>query len=208
MEDVLSVYELAYDPLYPCICFDEKPFQLLGDIWVPIPMKPGKKYKYDYHYQRNGTCNIFIAVEPLTGWRYYQVREHRRKIEYANFMKELADVHFPNVKAIRLIQDNLNTHNPSAFYENFQPEEAYRLTSKFEYHYTPKNASWLNMAELELSAISRQCLDQRIPKIELVEKELNACINERNEKKIKINWRFTKNDARNKLNRHYLTIKN
>ncbi len=207
MEDVVDVYQLPYDPLRPLICFDELPFQLLGDKLVPIPMKPGKLYKYDYHYERKGTCTIFVAVEPLTGWRFVQVRERRTKVDYALFMAEmLQQPRFSLVEHIKLVQDNLNTHNASSFYEAFEPQLAHQLKNKFEYHYTPINGSWLNMAEIELSAISRQCLNRRIPKQEMLESEVSACVKERNEKRIKINWRFTTNDARVKLERHYPAI--
>lgn len=202
MEDVLDVYELPYDPLRPVICFDEKPFQLLGDTIVPIEMKPGKKYRYDHHYERKGVCNIFIAVEPLTGWRFAKVTDRRTKIDYAHFMKEVADKHFPD-RQITLVQDNLNTHNASSFYEAFTPEEGHRLKNRFQYHYTPVNGSWLNMAEIELSALSRQCLKNRIPQKEMVASQLEPWVKERIEKEIKINWRFTTDKAREKFSKKY-----
>lgn len=208
MEDVLDIYELPYDPLRPVICFDEKPFQLLGDTLVPIPMKPGRCYLYDYHYERKGIYNILIAFEPLTGWRFVKVTKQRTKKDYALFMKELVDNYFPNVEHIKLIQDNLNTHNASSFYENFEPLEAWRLKNMFKYHYTPKGASWLNMVEIELSAFSKQYLNRRIPEQEILEQIVNMGVKERNQKQIKVNWRFTTNDARIKLKRHYPTIKN
>jgi hypothetical protein len=209
MENLLDLYELPYDPRRPVICFDERPCQLLGDILVPIPMTPGKCYKYDYHYERNGTCCLFVAVEPLTGFRFARVYEHRTKKEYAAFMNELTELpHYANVEYFRLVPDNLNTRNASAFYQAFEPEVARQLKRKFAYHYTPTNASWLNMAEIELSAISKQCLDRRIPTQELLEREVLACVKERNEKEITITWSFTTNDAREKLKRHYETIKN
>jgi len=203
MEDVLDVYELPYDPLHPQLCFDEKPIQLLGDKLVPIPMKPGKSYKSDYHYERKGVCCIFMIVEPLTGWRFAQVRDQKTKLDYAHFVKKVVDKFFPHVEYIRLVQDNLNTHNPSSFYEAFQPEEAHRLKNKFEFHSTPVGASWLNMAEIELSALSRQCLNRRISAKHLVASELDAWLMERNQEKVKINWTFNTNKARNIFKEQY-----
>ena len=207
IEDLLDLYELPYDPRYPVLCFDERPCQLLGDKLVPIPMKPGKSYKYDYHYERNGTCCLFVAVEPLTGFRFVQVREHRTKVDYAEFMQALAQ-HYLNVEVMRLVQDNLNIHTAGSFYQAFDPETARQLKNRFECHYTPTNGSWLNMAELELAAISQHCLDRRIPTQDLLEQEVLACVKERNDTCITITWRFTTNDAREKLKRHYNTIKN
>jgi hypothetical protein len=209
MEDLLDLYELPDDPRWPVICFDERPCQLLGDILVPIPMKPGKCYKYDDHYEREGTCCLFVAVEPLTGFRFVQVYKHRTKREYAAFMKALTELpRYAHIAGFRLVQDNLNTHNAGAFYQAFEPETARQLKQKFAYHYTPTNASWLNMAEIELSAISKQCLDRRIPTQARLEQEVLACVKERNEKEITITWQFTTNDARKKLERHYNTLKN
>ena len=208
MEDILDLYEVPYDPCRPQLCFDERPCQLLGETLVPIPMRPGHCYKYDYHYERHGVCCLFLAVEPLTGFRFIQVREHRTKVDYAEFMQALVDQHYPDVEVIRLVQDNLNTHSAGSFYQAFDPETARQLKRKFDYHYTPTNGSWLNMAELELAAISKQCLDRRIPTQDLLEREVLACVKERNEKRITISWRFTTNAARKKLVRHYKTIKN
>jgi hypothetical protein len=209
MEDILDIYELPYDPQWPQVCFDERPCQLLGDTLVPIPMKPGKCYKYDHHYERNGTCCLFVAVEPLTGFRFVQVRKRRTKVDYAEFMKAFVELpRYADVQGFRLVQDNLNTHTAGSFYQAFVPETARQLKQKFEYHYTPTNGSWLNMAEIELSAISKQCLDRRIPEQDLLEQEVLACVKERNEKEIKITWRFTTHDAREKLKRHYNSIKN
>jgi hypothetical protein len=209
MEDLLDLYAAPYEPRWPVICFDERPCQLLGDTLVPIPMQPGKCYKYDYHYERKGMCTLFVAVEPLTGFRFAQVYAQRTKREYAAFMKAFTELPcYANVKGFRLVQDNLNTHNASSFYQAFDPEPARQLKQKFAYHYTPTNASWLNMAEIELSAIAKQCLDRRIPSQALLEQEVLACVKERNEKTIKITWQFTTNDARKKLERHYDTIKN
>jgi len=208
MEDVLDVYALPYDPEWPQVCVDERPCMLLGDTLVPIPMQPGKCYKYDYHYERMGVCNLFIAVEPLTGFRFAQVRTQRTKIDYAEFMKAYVELpRHANVKGFRIVQDNLNTHTAGSFYQAFEPEEAHQLKRLFEYHYTPTNGSWLNMAEIELSAITRQCLDRRIPTQEELEREVLACVKERNDQEIKITWRFTTDDARKKLKRHYDGLK-
>lgn len=208
MEDLLDLYALPYEPQYPVICFDERPCQLLGDTLVPIPMKPGKCYKYDHHYERNGVCCLLIAVEPLTGFRMVQVRSQRKKVDYAEFMKALAELpRYANVKQFRLVQDNLNTHSSGSFYQAFEPDEAWQLKQRFDMHYTPTNGSWLNMAELELSAISRQCLDRRIPTQDLLEQEVLACVKERNEHTIKITWRFTTSNAREKLKRHYKAVR-
>jgi hypothetical protein len=208
MEDVLDLYEMPYDPAYPVICFDERPCQLLGDKLVPIPMQPGKCYKYDHHYERHGMCCLLVAVEPLAGFRFVQVRHQRTKVDYAEFMKALVALpRYAHVKGFRLVQDNLNTHTAGSFYQAFDPETARQLKYKFEYHYTPTNGSWLNMAELELSAIGRQCLDRRLPDQDLLEQEVLACVKERNDHNITITWRFTTNDARKKLKRHYEAIK-
>lgn len=209
MEDVLDVYALSYDPEHPQVCVDERPCMLLGDILVPIPMQPGKCYKYDYHYERKGVCNLFIAVEPLAGFRYAQVRTTRTKVDYAEFLQAFAALpRYANVKSFRLVQDNLNTHTAGSFYQAFEPEEAHRLKHLFEYHYTPTNGSWLNMAEIELSAITRQCLDRRIPVQGELEREVLACVKERNDQEINITWRFTIDAARHKLKRHYDGLKN
>jgi hypothetical protein len=209
MEDILDLYELPYDPRWPLICFDERPCQLLADEVEPIPMKSGKAYTYDHQYERNGTCCLLVAVEPLTGFRFAQVRDRRTKVDYAEFMKALTQLpRYAEVQGFRLVQDNLNTHTAGSFYQAFEPEEARQLKQRFEYHYTPTNGSWLNMAEIELAALSKQCLDRRIPEQDVLEREVMACVKERNDHEIKITWRFTTNDARKKLERHYITIKN
>jgi hypothetical protein len=159
MEELLDLYEQPYDADFPQLCFDERPCQLIGHQLVPLPMRPGSPLKEDYQYRRNGTCCVMVAVEPLRGWRMLRVFQHRTKKEYACFMKELAG-RYPHARRIRLVQDNLNTHSAGSFYEVFAPQEAHRLTAKFEFHYTPKKASWLNMAEIELAALAKQCLDR------------------------------------------------
>jgi transposase len=207
MEQVLDTYEQPYDPRRPVVCFDERPCQLLGDILMPIPMKPGRVERQDYHYKRNGTCVVLMAVEPLVGQRVVKVTERKTKKDYAEFMKSLAS-HYPDAEKIVLVQDNLNTHNPSSFYEVFDAPEAFALSQRFEMVYTPKKASWLNMAEIELSALSKQCLDKRIAQKRVLAKEVMAWSTKRNRLRTKITWHFTKNKAREKLERVYDTIKN
>jgi hypothetical protein len=207
MEQVLDIYERPYDSDYPVVCFDERPCQLLGDILMPIPMKPGRVQRQDYEYERNGTCVVLMAIEPLAGYRVAKVTEQRAKKDYAEFMKTLA-ASYPDAKKIVLVQDNLNTHNPSSFYETFPAAEAFALSQRFEMVYTPKKASWLNMAEIELSALSKQCLDRRISAIDTLATEVNSWAKRRNRLEAGISWNFTKNDARKKLSRLYDTINN
>ena len=173
MEQVLDIYERPYDPAYPVVCFDERPCQLLGDVLMPIPMKPGRVERQDYEYKRNGTCAILMAVEPLAGRRIATVSARRTKKDYAEFMMNLAKS-YPDADKIVLVQDNLNTHNPSSFYETFPAAEAFALAQHFEMIYTPKKASWLNMAEIELSALSKQCLDRRIAVMPALAAEVNS----------------------------------
>lgn len=208
MEDVLNLYEQPYDPKRPMVCFDERPCQLIEDILTPIAMKPGKPKREDYEYSRNGICFIFIAFEPHTGKRFIQVRERRTQVDYAHFMKELVEKHYPDAECIRLVQDNLNTHCGGSFYEAFSAQEAFMLANKFEYHYTPKKGSWLNMAEIELSALAKQCLNRRIGDIETLAKEAYAWERRRNQIRATVNWRFTKDDAREKFRRHYPIVHN
>jgi hypothetical protein len=207
MEQVLDIYERPYDPGHPVVCFDERPCQLLGDVLMPIPMKPGRVERQDYHYKRNGTCVALMAVEPLAGRRIVNVTEQKTKKDYATFMKALA-VSYPDAEKIVLVQDNLNTHNPSSLYEAFPAAEAFALAQRFEMVYTPKKASWLNMAEIELSALSKQCLDRRIAEMQTLAVQVGSWTRRRNRLKATICWNFTKNDARKKLNRFYESIKN
>lgn len=207
MEQVLDVYERSYDSAYPVVCFDERPCQLLGDVLTPIPMAPGRVEREDYHYTRHGTCVVLLAVEPLAGHRMVRVTKRKTKKDYADFMKTLS-ASYPEAKKIVLVQDNLNTHNPSSFYEAFPAEEAFALSQRFDMVYTPKRASWLNMAEIELSALSKQCLDRRIAKRRTLAAEVSKWTKRRNRLKTRIDWNFTKNDARQKLSRFYETIKN
>jgi transposase len=202
MEDILWVYAEPYDPRYPVVCFDERPCFLIGDLVEPLAIQSGQIRKEHYTYEKNGSCVLLAAIEPLTGQRFAQVRPQRTKREYALFLKELAAT-YPNAIKIRLVHDNLSTHSANAFYEHFSAAEAFALAQRFEFHYTPKSASWLNMIECEFSAISRQCLDRRIRTQERLEREVLALIEKRAKQKIKINWQFSIKTARTKLNSHY-----
>lgn len=205
MEDVLSIYQLDYNRLRPVICLDELPFQLVGDKVEPLRMKPGAVKKFDYEYERCGMASVFLAFEPLTGKRLVKVYPRRTKTDYCRFQQEVVEF-WSQAEIIVQIQDNLNTHNASSFYENLPPQEAFQLMKRFEFHYTPKKGSWLNMAELELSAISRQCLARRIDSIETLSREIECLVKERNKLEIKANWQFTKEKARTKLKRHYKDV--
>jgi hypothetical protein len=202
MERILWLYSLPYDRHYPVVCFDERPCFLIGEEIDPLPLQSGSVRKEHYAYEKNGSCALLAAIEPLTGKRLAQVYPQRTKKEYALFCQALATA-YPKAKKIRLVQDNLNTHNASAFYENLPAAEAFALAQRFEFHYTPKSASWLNMIEIEFSAVARQCLDRRIPSLEQLAKEVLALVKERHDRKIKINWQFSIESARTKLKRHY-----
>ena len=202
IDDILNLYEQPYDPLSPLITFDERPCQLIDNILQPLPMEEGKPIREDYHYQRNGVCTVFIAFEPKTGRRIVEVRQRRTREDYAHFFKQLAS-NYPNAAKIRVVQDNLNTHSPASFYEAFGAEEAFALSQKFEMHYTPKSASWLNMVEIELSILSKQCLDRRIGDVETLKREVKAWADERNRKKATVKWQFTNDKARDKFSRFY-----
>lgn len=208
MEDVLDQYARPYDPLNPLICFDERPCQLLGDTLVPLPMKPGKSKRYDYEYERHGTCCVLLAFEPHTGFRYVQVRSRRTAVDYAQFMQDLVRLYYPTVDRIRLVQDNLNTHTPGSFYQVLPPDEAFEFAQQFEMHYTPKKGSWLNMAEIEFAALSVRCLDRRIPDQGTLEAEVLAWSHKRNQAQTTIHWKFTKYAAREKLNSKYPVLIN
>ena len=207
MEQVLDYYEKPYDPSYPVICFDERPCQLIDDVLQPMPVKEGQPKREDYHYKRNGTAVVLAAIEPMIGKRIVSVQKQKTKKDYAEFMIEIAK-QYSKAEKIILIQDNLNTHNPSSFYENMPAKEAFALSQRFEMIYTPKKASWLNMAEIEFSALSKQCLDRRIGNLKKLIKEVNAWAKKRNKDKIKINWQFTKNNAREKFTRFYKEVVN
>lgn len=203
MEDVLSVYEQPYDEAYPQVCLDEKLVTLHGDVVEPLPVRPGQPERVDYEYQRVGTANLFVMVERLTGYRHVEVTERRTAVDYARQLQWLADVRYPNAKKIRLVQDNLNTHRLANLYLVFPPEEARRLTERFELHYTPMHASWLNMAEIEIGIFERGCLRRRVPNRDTLRQRVAALEAERNTAQATIDWRFTTGDARVRLARLY-----
>lgn len=196
---------LAYNEEYPVICFDERPCFLIGDTIEGLEMSPGQVAKQNYSYSKHGSCCVLAAIEPLTGKRVVHVRKKRRKKEFALFCKELVSK-YPKAKRLRIVLDNLNTHDYSAFYEEFDAETAAKLTEKIEFIFTPKHSSWLNMIEIEFSALSRQCLNRRIPCMKKLESEVLAFFKERTKKKVKINWQFTQEQARTKLNRRYSKV--
>lgn len=202
MEDILHLYTLPYTVERPVVCFDELPVQLLSDIVAPLPMQATRPKRVDYEYARAGTAALLVAFEPLTGTRLVETSRQRTKVDYCRFMQRVAAL-FPMAEKIVLIQDNLNTHNASAFYENLPPSEAFALAQRFEWHYTPKKGAWLNMVELELSALSRMCLDRRIGTIEALDHEIQALVHERNALGITVEWQFSIAHARDKLSRHY-----
>jgi len=207
MEDVLEVYLRPYDPTRPVICMDEKPYQLLSEVREPIPAKPGEVRKVDSEYKREGTCSIFIFTEPLAGWRYVKAFERRTKIDWAHRVKWILDNQYPDTEKVVMVMDNLNTHVISSLYETFPPEEAFRLAQRLEIHYTPKHGSWLDIAEIELSALAAQCLgNRRIPTIELLNVELSAWETRRNAGQKGVDWHFTTTDARLKLKRLYPAV--
>lgn len=205
MENVLSVYQLPYNPDYPVVCMDESPKQLIKETRLPIPATPGCLAKYDYEYERHGSCNIFIASEPLSGKRFVKVTERKTKQDWACFINDIAK-EYPEAIKIILVMDNLNTHKPASLYETFSPEKAKQLWDRFEFIYTPKHGSWLNMAEIELNVLNGQCLNRRIGNIFAVKQECQAWQNHRNNMNAKINWQFTTKDARIKLKRLYPTL--
>jgi transposase len=203
MEDVLDLYSEPYDAQRPQVCFDESPVQLVSEVRQPLPTRPGQPARYDYEYRREGTANLFLFVQPLRGWRQVNVTARRTASDFAQQMQELVDVHFPQAEVIRLVVDNLNTHTPAALYETFAPSEARRLTRKLEFHYTPKHGSWLNMAECEFAALTKQCLARRVPDVTTLRREIAAWQARRNRAKTLITWRFGTSDARVKLHRLY-----
>ena len=203
MEDVLDLYEEPYDPKRPVVCFDEMPYQMVAETCIPIPAKPGRVARYDYEYERRGMVNIFALFEAKAGWRHLDVAERRTGVDFAHAMRRLAEEHYPEVEKVRVVLDNLNTHTPASLYKAFEPEEARRVLRRLEFHHTPKHASWLNQVEIELSALSRQCLRRRIPDESTLKKESAAWEHERNKKEARVSWRFTAPDAREKLKRLY-----
>jgi hypothetical protein len=204
MEDVIQIYMLPYDPEYPVVCFDEACKQLFGE--VRKPRRRRGRAQVDYEYERKGVCHQLMMCEPLRGWRHVRVSARRTRKDYAQCVRELVDVHYPLAQKIRLVQDNLNTHDGASLYEAFPPEQARRLLDKVEWHYTPKHGSWLNMAEIELSVLSRQCLDRRIDNAVELRREVRAWQDERNEQQVGGNWQFTTADARIKLRKLYPVI--
>lgn len=206
MEQVLDVYKRPYNKDYPVICMDESPKQLIKETKTPIPLKPGQDYRQDFEYERCGVSCIFMASEPLKGKRRVKVTQRRTKIDWAVFVKEIADEHYKDATKITLVMDNLNTHKPSALYEAFPPEEAKRIWDRFDFVYTPKHGSWLNMAEIELNVLMGQCLHRRIDNIKTMQEEVKAWELHRNNNNAKINWQFTTKDARIKLKKLYPSI--
>ena len=206
MEDVLDVYKRPHDPARPLVCLDETSKQLVAETRTPEPMRSGQPARHDYEYKRNGTANLFMLFAPLEGWRHVAVTERRTAIDYAKILRDLADIHFPKVEKIVLVQDNLNTHTPASLYEAFEPAEARRIIERFEWHYTPKHGSWLNLAESELAVLSGQCLDRRIPDAAKLTSEVAAWVSRRNTHNAKANWHFTSVDARVKLKSLYPSL--
>lgn len=206
VEDVLDVYRKPYDPLWPQVCMDEQPVQLIAETRTVVPARPGEPERYDYEYERHGTANLFLFTEPLGQWRHVKVTDHRTALDWAHRIRELVDVHYPEAEGIRLVMDNLNTHMVASLHEAFPPEEARRLAQKLEIHYTTKHGSWLNVAEIELSALTRQCLNRRIPDRTYLQVEVAAWESDRNSCQRGVERRFTTKDARIKLTRLYPQI--
>lgn len=203
MENVLEVYHLPYDSRYPVVCMDESSKQLVGEVHVPIPCKPGRPKRIDDEYVRNGVAEIFMEVEPLGNRRHVQITERRTRKDWAHFVKAMLDERYPEAIKVRLVMDNLNTHSIASLYETFEPEEALRLAQRLEIHYTPKHGSWLNIAEIELSVLKGQCLHGRIPEISLLRKQAAAWEYDRNNRDVGVDWQFTSGDARVKLKHLY-----
>jgi len=203
MENVLEVYAKPYDPKRPVVCADEGGKQLIGDVREPLPVRPKSPAKEDYEYERRGTANLFVAFEPLAGVRRFEVTERKTKADFARLLKRIVDEWYPEAQRVTLVVDNLSTHKPSVLYEVFAPAEARRLIDRLEFVYTPKHGSWLNMAEIELSVLARQCLDRRIPDMTTLRSEVAAWQIERNANTVRVDWQFTTSDARTKLKRLY-----
>ena len=203
MEAILDLYAEPVDPERPRVCFDEQPYQMLADVREPLPRKPGVPERYDYEYERAGTCNFFLFFSPDRAWREVKVTPRRTAVDFAHCMRELVDVHFPEATKVRVILDNLNTHKEASLYEAFAPAEARRILRRLEFHHTPKHGSWLNMAEIEFAALTRQCTRRRLPSIEVVAREVAAWTKARNAARASVNWLFTTEAARTKLQRLY-----
>ena len=206
MEEVLAVYTRPYDPTHPVVCLDETSKQLVSETRTPLPAEPGQPERVDYEYERQGTANLFMAVEPLTGQRHVTVTDRRTAVDFAQVVKALLEVHYPHAEKVVLVLDNLNTHKPAALYQAFEPAVAWRLLERLDIHHTPKHGSWLNMAEIELSVLSQQCLNRRIPDTATLTREVAAWQQARNADPRPVNWRFTTADARIKLKRLYPSI--
>jgi hypothetical protein len=206
MEDLLDLYEEPPDPKRPTVCFDELPYQIVAETRCPIPAQPGRPARIDYEYRRNGTANLFMAFDPDRGWRHVSVTDRRTKRDFAHELRRLADEDYPDADVIRLVTDNLNTHTTAALYDTFPPAEARRIAKKLEFHYTPKHGSWLDMAEIELSVLSGQCLDRRMGDRPTLEREVAAWEAERNDTRATVEWRFTSAAARTKLHRVYPAV--
>jgi len=206
MEDVLDVYARPLDPARPVVCVDEGGKQLLGDVREPLPARPGAAAKQDHEYQRGGMANLFMAFEPLAGRRHVEVTERKTAVDFARFLRAVSDELYPGAEKVVLVCDNLNTHGPASLYEAFEPTEARRLAERFEWHHTPKHGSWLNVAEMELSALARQCLDRRIPDLWALRREVEAWEQQRNAAVVTVDWQFTTADARVKLKKLYPTL--
>jgi DDE superfamily endonuclease len=206
MEDTLEVYHRPYSSTHVLVCIDETSKQQVKETRAPLPGQVGKPRRYDYEYERNGVSNLFMLFAPLEGWRHVKVTDRRTNVDFAHCLKDLVDRHFPQAQKIVLMSDNLNTHKPAALYEAFSPQEARRIIDKIEWHHTPKHGSWLNMAEIELSVLQRQCLDRRIPDQERLTREVAAWEHKRNQDAVQVNWRFTTEDARIKLKKLYPSL--
>jgi transposase len=206
MEDVLAVYHRPPDDSRPVVCVDEGGKQLIGDAREPLPVRPGSPAKEDCEYVRHGTANLFLAFEPLAGWRHVEVTERKTSVDFAHFVRRLVDEQYPDADAVVLVLDNLSTHTPAALYRAFEPAEAWRVCERLEWHYTPKHGSWLNVAECELSVLARQCLDRRIPDLETLRREVASWERDRNAGAVAADWQFTTTDARTRLKRLYPAI--
>jgi hypothetical protein len=203
MEDVLDVYHRPFDAQRPLVCLDEASKQLIGETVQPLPAEPGQPLRFDYEYVRNGTANLFMVSEPLLGWRHVEVTERRTAKDFAEVVRWLVEEVHPDAEKVVLVMDNLNTHKLASLYEAFPPEQARRLAERLEIHHTPKHGSWLNMAEIELSVLARQCLDRRLESLAVLKQEVEAWVSERNERMVEVKWRFTTADARIKLRHLY-----
>ena len=206
MEDILALYQRPYDAQYPVICMDEQPRQLIEETHIPLPAQPGRPQRFDYEYKRNGTVSLFLFTEPLVGWRRVSVRERRTAMDWAEEIQQLLEVDYPHAKKVILVCDNLNTHDIASLYKRFSPDQARALVERLEIHYTPKHGSWLNIAESELAALTRQCLNRRIGDIETLRQEVTAWYQERNQTQKGVDWQFTTQDARTRLKRLYPQI--